>query len=153
MQADQFFTGLIAIVQKEFGILNVLYLCLESRHLQAQEIIWVEWIKVYRSSTKAIYSFHVDFLHAAFTFYFKILFIYSWETHRERQRHRQSRLQCREPDAELDPRTLGSWSWAEGRYSTTEPPRHPIPFMVLLSMCHLLWTLGYTRLYCNNGTP
>lgn len=30
-----FFTGLIAIVQKEFGILNVLYLCLESRHLQA----------------------------------------------------------------------------------------------------------------------
>lgn len=35
MRAEQFFTGLIAVVQKVFGILNVLYLCLESGHLQA----------------------------------------------------------------------------------------------------------------------
>ena len=41
---------------------------------------------------------------------FKILFIYSWETQRKRQRHRQREKQapCREPDAELDPRTPGS---------------------------------------------
>ena len=32
------------------------------------------------------------------------------DTHRERQRHRQREKQtpCREPDVELDPRTLGS---------------------------------------------
>ena len=38
------------------------------------------------------------------------LFIYSWETQRERQRHRQKEKQAshREPDAGLDPRTLGS---------------------------------------------
>ena len=46
--------------------------------------------------------------------FFKILFIYSWETHtqRERQKHRQREKQALygEPDA----------PWAEGRCSTTE---------------------------------
>ena len=39
-----------------------------------------------------------------------ILFIYSWETQREMQRHRQREKQapCREPDVGLDPRTPGS---------------------------------------------
>ena len=43
--------------------------------------------------------------------FFKILFIYSWETWRERQRQRQREKQApsREPDAELNPRTPGSW--------------------------------------------
>ena len=45
-------------------------------------------------------------------FFFKILFIYSWETHteREKQRHRQREKQapCREPDLGLDPGTPGS---------------------------------------------
>ena len=43
-------------------------------------------------------------------FCFKILFIYSWETHRERQRHRQREKQapCGEPNMRLDPRSLGS---------------------------------------------
>ena len=43
-------------------------------------------------------------------FFFKILFIYSWETQRERQRHRQREKQAplREPDVGLDPRTPGS---------------------------------------------
>ena len=38
-------------------------------------------------------------------------FIFSWETHRERQRHRQreKKALCGEPDTGLDPRTLGSW--------------------------------------------
>ena len=34
---------------------------------------------------------------------------------------------CRDPDAGLYPRTPGSLTWAEGRCSTTEPPRHPSP--------------------------
>ena len=40
----------------------------------------------------------------------KILFIYSWETHREMKRHRQREKQapCSKPEAGLDPRTLGS---------------------------------------------
>ena len=46
------------------------------------------------------------------TFFFKILFIYSWETQRERerQRHKQREKQapCREPDMGLDPRSPGS---------------------------------------------
>ena len=35
MQAEQFFTGLITVVQKLFGISNAVYLCLESRHIHA----------------------------------------------------------------------------------------------------------------------
>ena len=43
-------------------------------------------------------------------FFFFFDFIYSWETHRERQRYRQREKQapCGEPDAGLDPGTLGS---------------------------------------------
>ena len=45
-------------------------------------------------------------------FFFKILFIYSWEIQRkkERQRHRQREKQapCREPDVGLDPGSPGS---------------------------------------------
>ena len=40
-------------------------------------------------------------------FFFQILFIYSWETQRHRQREKQAA--CREPDVGLDPRTPGSW--------------------------------------------
>ena len=42
-------------------------------------------------------------------FFFKILFIYSWDTQRERQRHRQREKQalCREPIVGLHPRTPG----------------------------------------------
>ena len=45
-----------------------------------------------------------------FCFVFKILFIYSWETQRERERQRQREKHspCREPNAGLNPRTLGS---------------------------------------------
>ena len=39
-------------------------------------------------------------------FFFKILFIFSWETQRERGREKQA--PCREPDVGLDPRTPGS---------------------------------------------
>ena len=45
-----------------------------------------------------------------FIFLKKILFIYSWETQRERQRHRQREKQApfREPDVGLDPGSPGS---------------------------------------------
>ena len=47
--------------------------------------------------------------HYFIGYFLKILFIYSWETWRESQRHRQREKQvpCREPDVGLDPRTLG----------------------------------------------
>ena len=46
--------------------------------------------------------------------FFKILFIYSWETQREGQRHRQREKQalCKEPNAGLDP---GPWDQALSR--------------------------------------
>ena len=46
------------------------------------------------------------------------------------ERHRDAEIQaegeagsCQEPDAGLDPRTLGITPWAEGRCSTAEPPK------------------------------
>ena len=50
-------------------------------------------------------------LWQTYFFFFKILFIHSWETQeRERQRHRQREKQalCREPDIGFNPRSPGS---------------------------------------------
>ena len=62
--------------------------------------------------------------------FLKILFIYSWETERERGRdpgRGKSRLHAgREPDVGLDPRTPGSHPGPEGTRSTTDPPRCPV---------------------------
>ena len=44
-------------------------------------------------------------LHRVSFFFFKMLFMYSWEMHRERQREKQA--PCREPSVRLDPRTPG----------------------------------------------
>ena len=65
-------------------------------------------------------------------FFFKILFIYSWDIHRERQRHRQREKQAPqgELDAGLDPRTLGSGSEPK---ADAQPLSHPgTPLMVTL---------------------
>ena len=55
-----------------------------------------------------------------------ILFIHSWETYRERQRHRQRKKQALygEPSVRLDPRTLGSWPEpkADANHSATQMP-------------------------------
>ena len=51
-------------------------------------------------------------------FFSSILFIYSWETQRHRQKEKQA--SHREPNAGLDPRTLGIMTRAKGRHSTTE---------------------------------
>ena len=69
--------------------------------------------------------------------FFKILFIYSLETHRERQRHRQREKQapCREPDVGLDPRTPGSLPETKAGALTAEPPRVPGIFFYWSLIC------------------
>ena len=68
------------------------------------------------------------FFKVCFVFwvFFKILFIYSWETQRESQRHTQREKQAlhREPEVGRDPRPRIK-TWAEGRCSTAEPPGIP----------------------------
>ena len=61
---------------------------------------------------------------SGFYLVFKILFIYSWETHRERQRRRQREKQapCREPDVILDSGTSGPHP---GRKAGTKLLSHP----------------------------
>ena len=51
-----------------------------------------------------------NFINYSRIFKKDFLFIYSWETHKDRQRHRQREKQapCREPDVGLDPGTPGS---------------------------------------------
>ena len=68
-------------------------------------------------------------------FFLKILFIYSWETQRERQRHRQREKQAPHwlPQCgtqSQDPRIM---IWAKGRCSTTEPPRRPYKMVLKYS--------------------
>ena len=76
----------------------------------------------HNSSTTTEHLNHLILLKNVFKF------IYSWETQRERQRHRQWEKQasCWEPDMGLHPRTSGLMTWAEGRCSMTEPPRYPL---------------------------
>ena len=74
-----------------------------------------------------------------FLFLKDFLKIYSWETHRERQRHRQREKQasCREPDAGLDPRTLGSWP---------EPPKCPQSLCFTSRFIHgVVHSLGFDK--------
>ena len=68
--------------------------------LSPGEEIWGKFYSV-------VYMF-MNYLKAFFLK--KRLFIYSWDTHRKRQRHRQREKQapCREPDAEFNPKTPGS---------------------------------------------
>ena len=61
-----------------------------------------------------------------FTFFFKILFIYSWETERETETQAEGEAgssqgaQCRTRS-----QNPGITPWAKDRRSTTEPPKHP----------------------------
>ena len=67
----------------------------------------IEWLfKLYTG----IILIQSNLVISVFFFLRFYLFIYSRETHRDRQRHRQREKQalCREPDAELDPRSPGS---------------------------------------------
>ena len=72
-----------------------------------------------------------------FLFCFKSLFIYSWKTHWEKQRHRQRERQAPyvEPDAGLDPRTSGSWPEPQ---TDARPLSHPgAPTWLFLYVDHL----------------
>ena len=83
-------------------------------------------------------------------FFFKILLIYSWETHRERQRPRQREKQapCREPDMGLDPGSPGSHP---GPKEGAKPLSHPgIPRqLAFLRERHLSKTATSARLNCS----
>ena len=64
-------------------------------------------------------------LFFVFVLFFKISFVYSWETHREEQRQRQGEKQApqREPDVGLNPRILGSQPepMADNHWATRHP--------------------------------
>ena len=64
-------------------------------------------------------------------FFFKVLFIYPWETQRERQRYRQREKQApyREPVVRLNPRTLGSWPELK---ADAQPLSHPGALALLI---------------------
>ena len=72
------------------------------------------------------------FGYSAFFFFFKILFIYSWETHREAETQAEGEAgsmqgaQC--GTRSQDPRIM---TWAEGRYSIAELPRQPLNIQLL----------------------
>ena len=80
--------------------------------------------------------------------FFKILFICSQETHRERQRHRQKDMQApfSKPDVGLDPRTLGPRPEPK---ADVQPLSHPgVPPLTLVSpsshlssSAHIYWEL------------
>ena len=84
--------------------------------------------------TWSLYSFATAF--TTVYFFSKILFIYSWETHRERQRHRQKEKQapCREPDVGLDP---GSRDHALGWRQTQllSHPGVPLQYIIMAYPC------------------
>ena len=75
----------------------------------------------------------VNFLLFYFLF-FKILFIYSWETQREEE------TQAEGEAGSMQGARCETWSWdsritswAEGRRSTAEPPKDPINFLLDVS--------------------
>ena len=65
--------------------------------------------------------------------FFKDLFIYSWETHRERQEHRQREKQTSywEPDVGLDSRTPGSLPEPKADAQPLEPPGVPRGYWII----------------------
>ena len=55
--------------------------------------------------------------------FLKILFIYSWERQKHRQREKQAPR--REPNVEFDPRTPGSWLELKADAQLLSPPDAP----------------------------
>ena len=82
----------------------------------------LNWSK-YVVNTQKMFHVHLKNLYSS---YFLKDFIYSWETLRERQREAEGEV------GSMQGAQCWTWSWdcgitpwAEGRYSITEPPRHP----------------------------
>ena len=94
-----------------FSTLNIsccsILACKVSAENSTHSLLWfLLFVTVFFLS--AAFNFFLSCYFLAFYLYFlKILFIYSWEIHRERQRYRQREKQapCREPDVGLNPRT------------------------------------------------
>ena len=82
------------------------------------------WDSVSPSLFPTVCSLSLSFSNNKPLFFLKVLFIYSWETHRERGRHRQREKQAphREPDVGLDPRSPGS---CRGPKAGAKPLSHP----------------------------
>ena len=86
----------------------------------------LQWLTI---TTKKNLHFNIQNLF----FFFKILFIYSWETQRERQRHRQREKQAPwgDPDVGLNPRIPGSRPEPK---ADAQPLSHPgAPYKTLLN--------------------
>ena len=60
-----------------------------------------------------------------FFFFFKILFIHSWKTEKGRDIEAGSMQRARCGTGSQDPAIT---TWTQGRYSTAEPPRRPLPW-------------------------
>ena len=81
-------------------------------------------------------------------FILKILLIYSWETQKERGRHRQRKKQapCREPEVGLDSGSPGSHPEPKAECLTAEPPRRPNNSVLnILFILSLLTTFSNKR--------
>ena len=72
-------------------------------------------------------------------FFLKILFIYSWQRERQRHRQREKQVLYREPNVELDPRTLGSWPEPK---ATTKPLTCP-PTSIVKTLLYILTSVFY----------
>ena len=92
---------------------------------------------------------HVTTLLLTVFFFKKILFIYSWDTERERRRYRQREKQapCRQPDVGLDSKTPGSCPEPK---ADAQQLRHPgIPTVDYIhSHIHILF-ISVTYLFNN----
>ena len=74
--------------------------------------------------------------------FFLRIYLFIHERYRERGRDidkREKQVPQGEPDVGLETRTLGSRAWAKGRCSTTEPPRRPSFYYILINYISLMF--------------
>ena len=68
----------------------------------------------------------------------RLIYLFTHETHRERQRHRQRIKGGWQPDVGLSPRTMGSWPEPK---ADAQPLSHPgAPSSFCLCVCYILWS-------------
>ena len=126
------------------GVIKVLtnIMVISSYYIYKKSLIYIVHLKVTQyfcqlSLSKARWGVECGFENKDFTsyphfFFLKILFIYlrenEWERAWERRRSGGEADSPRswEPDAGLDPESLGSWPEPKAVVQPTEPPRRPI---------------------------
>ena len=83
------------------------------------------------------------FVFSSTIFIKKILFIYSWETHRDTYRQREKQAPCTEPSVGLDPRTPGSLPEPK---ADAQPLSHPgIRASTILNLVTHIWFYGQSQ--------